>query len=119
MAEQIHATNGQKEGEGIVINSGELLTIETAADFARRIGAALAVSQKVTVDFAAEVAMDVTALQILCSACKTATAEGKTFTQQGAGTESLRQLLVAAGAQCQGSCKHINSNPCIWFGGEQ
>jgi ABC-type transporter Mla MlaB component len=119
MAEQFHASNGQKEGEGIVINSGELLTIETAADFARRIGAALAVSQQVTVNFAAKVEMDVTALQTLCSACKTAAAEGKILTQQGVGTDSLRQLIAAAGAQLHGPCKHNNSNPCIWFGGEQ
>lgn len=119
MTKQSMASKGQKDTAITTIVSGARLTIENAADFAKSISAALAASPTVELAFAAEVEMDITALQILCSACKTATAEGKSFTPQKAGTESLRQLLVAAGAQYQGSCKHNNSNPCIWFGGEQ
>lgn len=118
MAKQTPASKGQKEGSS-TIASGTRLTIENAADFAKRIGEALVACKTVAIALDAKAAMDVTTLQVLCSACKTATAEGKSLTPQGAGPESLRQLIVAAGAQRHGPCQHNNSNPCLWFGGEQ
>lgn len=118
MAKQKIASMCQ-EADMITINSGARLTIENAADFAKSIREALATSQRVAIEFAANVEVDVTALQILCSACKTAATEGKSLIRQGATPESLQQLITAAGAQRLGLCQHDNGNLCIWFGGKQ
>lgn len=118
MENQTFSSKGREDGS-ITVSSGERLTIENAADFATCIREALAASPRVAVEFAATVEVDLAALQILCSACKTAAAEGKSLTHQGPATEFWRQLIVSAGAERLGSCRHNNNNPCIWFGGKQ
>jgi len=105
------------EDGSITINSGGRLTIENAADFISCLSEALATSQQVAIEFDSNVEVDITALQILCSACKTAAEEGKTFTRLGSGAESWQQLIISAGAECHGACRHNNNNPCSWFGG--
>ncbi len=108
-----------RKNGSVTIKSGERLTIENAADFATSIREALAASQKVIIEFDVNVEADITALQVLCSACKTAAAEGKPLTRQGDDSESLRQLIISAGAKRLGPCSHNNGNTCIWFGGTQ
>jgi len=112
------AFSSQRHEDGsITISSGKRLSIENANDFAMCLSEALAASQRVDIAFDANAEADITTMQILCSACKTAAAEGKTLTHQGFGTESLRKLVVAIGAENHGICKHNNDNLCIWFGG--
>lgn len=111
------ASSKEHEGGSTTILSGPRLTIENAADFAARIREAMATAKVVTVEFEANLEVDVTVLQILCSACKTAAVESKTLTYQGSGTQDLRQLITAAGGERSGPCRHNNGNQCIWFGG--
>ena len=106
-----------RENVSIMISSGERLTIENAAAFVACLRDALACSPCVAVEFDADVEVDVTTLQILCSACKTAAAEGKTLTHHGPGAESLQRLIASAGAERLDHCRHNNNNPCIWFSG--
>ena len=112
-------SNKPQEVGTITISSGERLTIENAADFVQRFGEALTASQTVAMEFDTTVEVDITVLQTLCSACKTATAKGKTLTHQGSGHESLRHLIVSAGAERLGTCRYNNGNPCPWFGGKR
>jgi hypothetical protein len=116
MEQQTFATPCRDDGS-IRITSGERLTIDQAAAFALCIREALVVAKRVEVEFAAECSVDVTALQTLCSACKTAAAAGKSLVCHGSEPLSLRQLIAAAGAMRPGPCRHNNGNPCPWFGG--
>lgn len=110
---------GKWEGDGsITISVGTRLVIENAVDFSKSISAALVIAQKVAVKFDGMIEMDITALQVLCSACKTAAAEGKIFTQQGPRPELMDHLIPAAGAECLGPCRYNTDNPCTWFGGK-
>lgn len=118
MTKQTLASKGHQKDGITTINSGERLTIENATAFANSVREALAACNTVAIEFAAQVEVDVTALQILCSACKTAATEGKILIQQGSTPESLWQLIAAAGAEHPGPCHHNNNNPCIWFGGQ-
>jgi len=109
-------SSGQNNDE-IVISSGKRLTIDTAADFTQRIQKGLSAAGSVAVAFDADVEVDITALQVLCSACKTAAAEeGKTFSYRGELPKTLVDLITACGAGFHGLCKHNNSSICIWFG---
>lgn len=118
MAQQTFASTYRADG-GITISSGKRLSIENAADFGRCVRTALATAQTVTLEFDPEVEVDISILQTLCSACKTAAAEHKTLTYQGSDPASLRQLIVTAGAERLGPCRHNNGNPCQWFGGKR
>lgn len=108
-----------REDGSITVSSGKRLTIENAADFAKCITEALATSNRVEVEFDEKLEADVTALQILCSACKTAAVKRNTFTHHGPQTKSMRELIAKAGAERLGPCSHNHGNLCIWFGGQE
>jgi anti-anti-sigma regulatory factor len=110
-------TSSCRENGEYVISSGDRLTIETAGDFARLIREGLEASQKVSVEFEPEVAIDITGVQILCSACKTAAANGASFSFQGVRPRSLTDIIEACGAERRAACKQNNNSNCIWFGG--
>ena len=118
MENKVFASQGHEDGS-ITIRSGARLSIENAADFARCLSEALASSERVFIDFEANVEADVSTLQILCSACKTAAAKGKSVMHQGAGLEALRQLIISAGAEGHGACAHNNDRLCVWIGGDE
>ena len=100
-----------------VIASGDRLTIETIADFARQIREGLSETDEVVIDFAENVEVDITALQIFCSACLTATATGKNFAHRGKLPQSLLDLAAAAGSERKEHCKNNNRSCFRKFGG--
>ena len=106
-----------RENGEIVITSGDRLTIENAAEFARLVREALEASKNVSVEFEPAVEIDITGMQILCSACKTAAAAGNTFSYHGLQPDALAVLISASGAERRTVCKHNNDSTCIWFGG--
>ncbi len=108
-----------RENGEIVITSGDRLTIENAAEFARLVSEALAASKTVLVEFEPEVEIDITGLQILCSACKTAASGGSVFSFRGSRPEALTGIISTSGAERNAVCKHNNDSTCIWFGGAQ
>ncbi len=105
------------ENGGILIASGGRLTIENTADFALLIREGLAESNNVAVQFEPDLELDITALQVLCSACKTAAAKGKVFSCHGETPKALMDLVAAAGAERHGECKNNKDGLCPWFGG--
>lgn len=110
-------SSSNDENGRIVIHSGDRLNIENAEEFAGLVRDALGKSSQVAVRFDADVRMDITALQILCSACKTAAAQNKTFCYEGPQPEALHTLVAESGAHRHAICRHNNSASCIWFGG--
>ncbi|MCJ7603209.1 MAG: STAS domain-containing protein [Desulfobulbaceae bacterium] len=105
-------SSGQVNDE-IVISSGKRLTIETIADFTQRIRQGLSGSGSVVVAFDADVEVDITVLQVLCSACKTARAEGKTFSSRNGQPKALADLIAACGV---GACGAGSQGHCKQFG---
>lgn len=106
-----------RENGDIIISSGDRLTIESAGEFAQLIREGLEASQHVSVEFEPDVEMDITGIQIICSACKTAAASGKNFSYQGARPSALADLIEACGVERHATCKQNNNSTCIWFGG--
>ncbi|EKD36335.1 MAG: anti-sigma-factor antagonist protein [uncultured bacterium] len=100
-----------------VIASGDKLTIETIADFARQIQEGLSEADTVVIDFAKNVEVDITALQIFCSACLTATAMKKNFVHRGTLPQSLLDLAATAGSERKEHCKNNNMSCFRKFGG--
>jgi anti-anti-sigma regulatory factor len=106
-----------RENGEIIITSGDRLTIETSAEFSRIIVEALEASKNVEIEFDPAVEFDITGVQILCSACKSAAQSGKTFTYRGPHPPALADIIASSGAERSAACKHNNKSTCIWFGG--
>ncbi len=100
--------NSAQQSKEVVINSGPRLTIETTAAFAERIRNELAGAESVVIEFDPEIEMDITALQVFCSACTTATNQGKRFMHRGPAPRALVALARAAGAERHDPCKNSN-----------
>ena len=96
----------------LVLDSGPRLTIETVGEFAVKLRAALAEADSVAVTFPAEAELDITALQLFCSACKTAGGAGKSFIYQGPLPEALHRLAAESGAERHDQCP-IDSSVCF------
>ncbi|MDD5759034.1 MAG: STAS domain-containing protein [Desulfobulbaceae bacterium] len=103
--------------EGMLIASGKRLTIENTAEFAQQIRAGLAESKSVAIQFDPNIEVDITSLQVLCAACKTAVVEKKVLSCRGELPKALIDLVAAAGAEFHGVCKHNKGGRCFWSGG--
>ena len=108
-----------RENGETIITSGARLTIENAADFSRIVRDALEASRVVAIEFEPAVEIDITGVQILCSACKSAANSGKTFSYHGAQPQALTDIIITSGAERHAVCKHNNGSSCIWFGGSK
>ena len=106
------ALNGDKDKNARTVSSGDRLTIETIGDFAEHLRQGLSEGESVFIEFQDDVELDITALQVLCSACRTAAAAGKKITCRGSLPDSLRRLAVIAGSERHDHCK-INSTSCF------
>jgi hypothetical protein len=116
--DKVHdALNGDRHGDERVISSGERLTIETIGDFAQQLRSALAEAGTVVIEFDENLELDITALQVFCSACQTATAAGKKFIHRGPLPASLTILATAAGTERHEHCKNNNPSCFRQFGG--
>jgi len=109
-------TSTCRENGQIVISSGDRITIESAADFARLLREGLEASQTVALEFEPGVEIDITGLQLICSACKTAAARGVTLSCQGTRPQALNDMIASCGAQRHTACKQNMNSNCIWFG---
>lgn len=105
------------ENGDVIVASGGSLTIETSAEFSRIVREALEMSENVLIEFDPAVKVDITGVQILCSACKSAAQSGKTFSFIGRQPQALADMIAASGAERHTFCKHNNNNTCNWFGG--
>jgi anti-anti-sigma regulatory factor len=106
-----------RENGATIITSGNRLTIENAADFSRIVREALEASSSVSIEFEPTVEIDITGVQILCSACKCAANSGKIFSYQGLQPQALTAIIISCGAERRAVCKYNNDSTCIWFGG--
>ncbi len=102
-----------------VINSGERLTVETIADFAKAVQTGLTETSTVVINFNPQVEVDITALQVFCSSCHTAVSLGKKIIYRGTLPDSIQRLSVAAGAERQDFCKNNNTSCFRIAGGKQ
>jgi len=102
--------------EATVAVSGAL-TIERSGEFRQTLADALAGAQRVVLDVGQLHDIDITALQLICSACKTAAAADKVFTFAGQLPACLIELKDGIGT-CQNSpCSQNGNTSCLWFGG--
>lgn len=106
-----------EDGKTVVVKVTGRMGIEVIAELHHTVLVALCEAEKVQLDCSEVEEMDITALQILCSACKTAAVQKRLFTSLGEQPECLGRLAKESGVHRNGICKHNADQICSWFGG--
>jgi anti-anti-sigma regulatory factor len=106
-----------EDGRSLVLKASGCLNIETASELHRMVLVALCESKDVLLDVHQVEEMDITTLQILCAACKTAALQKRSFSRCDDLPECLHKLVMESGVIRNGICKHNSDQFCIWFGG--
>jgi len=103
---------------GEVTLSGEL-TIFTIADHLAQLKLALDAHDEVRMRFVDITAVDLSGMQLLCSAHRTAAASGKVLSLSGAMPELLQHATRLAGFTRRKGCSFSPKTDCICWNGEE
>jgi anti-anti-sigma regulatory factor len=102
-------------GELATVIVGETLTIETCAEFKQALSNALDTARQVVLDAHQLQQVDITSLQLICSACRVASSKGKSIAFENDIPSCIETLRTSIGANRSCPCNHTES--CIWVGG--
>ncbi len=97
--------------------SGEL-TIAHAVELKAAIREALDMTARVIVDLRSATGMDLSVLQLLCSAHRSAIGSGKRFELKGEDVPPLPEIRRAAGFARHRGCDFNPNENCLWVKGE-
>ena len=103
---------------GAVIKAEGGLTVDSASELKRALADALQGSGRVSLNVAWVTEADISCIQLLCSACKSACAAGKAFTLTGA-SEAIARVARSAAVCRRVGCPPTGEVRCFWsMGGE-
>lgn len=111
--------NSEQESpdEGAVVTLKGELTIARAEELKAMLSELLQGSESVRIQLADVSAVDLSCLQLLCSAHRTAAALGKALTLHGEIPPLLRQVMKHAGFTRQKGCSFSPHTNCLGCGG--
>ncbi|RJX23147.1 MAG: STAS domain-containing protein [Desulfobulbus sp.] len=93
------------------------LTVNQAAILRRKLLDALAEGDWLEIDLDQVTAVDLAGLQLLCSAHRTAAAEGKRLTIKNTMVPALQEARTVSGFIMQQGCRFNSGTDCFWVGG--
>lgn len=102
----------QSEETAKLFISGSM-TIEDAANLKTAIAGIVADSALIEIDLSATVTTDLSCLQVLCAAHRSAVLTGKKLVMRNV-SDSLRTCLEDAGFPRQSGCLHHEGESCLW-----
>jgi ABC-type transporter Mla MlaB component len=105
-----------EEGKVRLILDGEL-TVAGAAQFREMLIQAMASSDRVELDMGEVTALDLSCLQLICSAHRTAQVSGKELTLGKGQSEILKKARMDAGYIRHQGCRYNPTETCLWVGG--
>jgi len=102
---------------GLLIADGSL-TVQQAAEFKDKLKKALNEVDRLEINLVKVTEVDLTCLQLLCSAHKTCMKSHKTLNISHQQTEALQKAVKDAGYERHRGCKDIGeNNQCLWLSG--
>ncbi len=107
----------EASGLGVVILDGDL-TIDHAAGIKNILIQALESAKEVSIRLRDVTAADISCLQLLCSAHKTAVKSDKKITLDDGCSEIFRQTVADAGFSRSRECQQNPYGSCFWSGGD-
>jgi anti-anti-sigma regulatory factor len=102
-------------GERATVVVGETLTIETCTEFKQALSNALDTARQVVLDAHQLKQVDIASLQLICSACRSASSRNRSFTFGDYIPSCCETLRTVIGANQINPCNHTES--CVWGGG--
>ena len=105
----------EENNRGTLTLDGDL-TLSQAEELRMLLIKAIINVDQVLLDFGATRDIDLSCLQLLCSAHRSAIRMKKTVAFSGAWTESFRKAVHQAGYARTVGCSHDCSGSCIWMG---
>lgn len=105
------------EAGQLTISIGGRLAIDTTAALRNFILEQLPAAQSVCLDTSALEEIDLTGMQLICSACFTALSENRAFTFSAVRASCMAQAVDTLGFKDYKVCKHNSEISCIWCGG--
>jgi anti-anti-sigma factor len=111
--------NMLREENRLLISLAGELTVSNAATLRTGILEALGQGEQVELDLEGVSEVDLAGLQLLCSAHRSALAQGKTLTLINAQIPALEKARQAAGFVFHRSCKFNPAGECFWIGGRK
>jgi anti-anti-sigma factor len=106
------------EDEDVVFRARGDLTVERAREVQEALRQALRQAQHVVLDLQEVSALDLSFLQILCAACKTALAAGRTLAHRGGNGGAFWEGVERAGYPSKWGCLREAETSCLWVSGE-
>lgn len=117
MSEQRIVKSLTEDGTTATVTISGALNIEAAAELHRALSGAISEAPRVVLDARQLEGLDMTILQTLCSACKTAAATGCALLLAGETPACITSLNSGIGAHMGLPCRQNNNEPCFFFGG--
>lgn len=110
--------NVQEQGElGVLVLEGDL-TVEHAGELRKALLDAFNSVRQVSFDLERVVSMDLSCLQLLCSAHRTASLTGKELLQIGDSSPGLKETVKSAGYPRSTGCTEDMAKGCLWIHGK-
>jgi ABC-type transporter Mla MlaB component len=105
---------GVDAGEMVILQWGGDLTVRRIAELKAQVQQALAAATQVSIAIAADAECDMTVMQLLCSAHRTASRQGKTLQLCGEIPEQFKTIMGLAGFSRHIGCARDQSGCCLW-----
>lgn len=96
-------------GELAKVIIGEELTIETCAEFKQALSNALHTARQVVLDARKLQRADIASLQLICSACRSASSKGRSLSFENEMPDCMKSLRTNIGANRGFPCNHTKS----------
>jgi anti-anti-sigma regulatory factor len=109
----MHKTQQPVDERGLVVFEGDLTLIQ-AEEMKQRLLRALTAGDAVTIRFGSVGDLDLSCLQLLCSAHRSAKRLGKPLCIDGEIPSPLREAADAGGFSRVMGCKYDNEKTCLW-----
>ena len=111
--------NVQEQGErGVIVLEGDL-TVERAGELRKTLLDAFNSVKQVSFDLEKVTSVDLSCLQLLCSAHRTASLMGKELLQIGDSSGRLKETVKSAGYPRSIGCTEDMAKGCLWIHGKK
>jgi anti-anti-sigma regulatory factor len=107
----------EKGKRGVLFMEGDL-TVTRAEELKNALLDALKRVQHVHFNLEKATAVDLSCLQLLCSAHRTAALMNKEFSQSGGNSEAFIKTVTSAGYPRSIGCTEIMAKGCLWIHGK-
>ena len=93
------------------------LAIDTTPELLALLREQLPTASKTRLNVAALTDIDLSGMQLICSACRTAQEKGHSFNFSASLAPCVQEAISVVGLQRHTTCKHTIDQPCLWCGG--